>query len=384
MVQVPDYAAGLEGVIVNETGLSRVDGAEGKLYYCGYTIEDLVKYYDFETVSYLLLYKRLPTKQELQEFDAELKAERALTPRQEAGVVLTLKQGHPMAVLQTLVANIAMYDEDIDIRTPEAMRKRAIKIIAKMPTIVTLFDALRSGREVVRPRKDLSHAANMLYMLTGKEQEEVKNKLFDAALILHMDHGCNASTFAARVIASTEANIYTSIVGAIGALSGALHGGANERVVRMLDEIKSEDKVEAFINEKIKNREKIMGFGHRVYKVWDPRATILRSMAEDMASKAPESSHMVKLAEKVASVALEKFAEIGKSDIYPNVDFFSGAVYTALGLPIDFFTPVFAISRVVGWAAHHIEQMENNRIYRPRLVYSGDELGRAIPTELAD
>jgi citrate synthase len=370
------FPKGLEGVVVNYTALSKVDGVNGKLYYCGYPIEDVVEHCNFERAAFLLLNKRLPTPEELEEFTHLLRKEAPLSPHLEAMIVLTPKSGNPMMVLQALVASMAMHDPELSDKSIEAKRRKAIRIIAKMPTVVTMFDALRSGREVVRPHSNLSHAANMLYMLTGQIPSPISEQIFDTALMLHQDHGCNASTFTCRVVTSTEADIYSSIIAAVGALSGPLHGGANESVVRMLEEIKSEDEIEAYIDHKINNKEKIMGFGHRVYKCWDPRAVILRKLAKKLISELGAGADRIHIAEKFTEIALQKLKAIGKDNIYPNVDFFSGAVYEALGLPIDFFTPVFAISRVVGWAAHHFEQMEDNRIYRPKLEYIGAELGR--------
>ncbi len=371
-----NFALGLEGVIINYSGLSKVDGLGGKLYYCGYTIEDLVKNCNFEEVSFLLLNKRLPTKTELKEFEDKLRDERCLTPQLEAAIVLTPKKGQPMAVLQSLVSSLAMHDDEIDDKSFEAKNRKAMRIIAKMPTVVTMFDALRKGKPVVRPNKNLSHAANMLYMLTGVVPSEIEEKIFDAALILHMDHGCNASTFTARVVTSTEADIYTSVVAALGSLSGPLHGGANEAVLKMLDLVGPEANIKAFVANKIKNKEKLMGFGHRVYKVLDPRATILRELGIELTESIGKGAGKVHFAEEFAKETVAQLQAIGKDKIHPNVDFFSGAVYSALGLPMDFFTPVFAISRVVGWVAHHFEQLEGNRIYRPKLAYNGAELGR--------
>ena len=371
-----NYSKGLEGVVVNQTELSKVDGMKGKLYYCGFPIEDVVEHCNFERAAFLLLNKRLPTPTELKDFSELLSREASLTPHLEAMIVLTPKYGNPMMVLQALVANMAMHDPELSDKSIEAKRRKAVRIIAKMPTVVTMFDALRSRREVVRPHNNLSHAANMLYMLTGEIPSRIEEQIFDTALILHMDHGCNASTFTNRIVASTEADVYSSIIAAVGALSGPLHGGANESVLRMLEEITSEDEIEAFIDDKLNKKQKIMGFGHRVYKCWDPRAVILRKLAKKLISELGSGADRINIAEKFAEITLKKLAAIGKKGIYPNVDFFSGAVYEALGLPVDFFTPVFAISRVVGWAAHHFEQMENNRIYRPKLEYTGPELGR--------
>lgn len=378
------FSRGLEGVVVNHTALSKIDGVNGKLYYCGYPIEDVVEHCNFERAAFLLLNKRLPTPTELRDFTALLSKEACLTPRQEAMIVLTPKDGNPMMVLQALVASMAMHDPEMSDKSLAAKRRKAVRIIAKMPTVVTMFDALRSRRDVVRPHKNLSHAANMLYMLTGEIPSRIEEQIFDTALILHLDHGCNASTFTNRVVASTEADIYSSIIAAVGALSGPLHGGANESVLQMLEEIQSEDQIEKFIDGKLKNKQKIMGFGHRVYKCWDPRAVILRKLAKKLISELGAGAERIHIADKFAEITLKKLKAMGKEGIYPNVDFFSGAVYEALGLPVDFFTPVFAISRVVGWAAHHFEQMEDNRIYRPKLEYDGPELGRKFPQEMVN
>ncbi len=373
--KIENYYPGLEGVQVNDSGLSFVDGMGGKLYYCGYTIEDLVANCSFEHVAYLLLYKRLPTRKELDGFKEDLVRERYLDPHLKAIIVLTPQRGHPMAVLQGLLAQLAMHDPELSDRSIEAKRRKAIRMIAKMPLIVTYFDNLRgTGRTVVR-RDDLSHSANMLYMMTGKIPTPEEERIFDVALMLHMDHGCNNSTFTARVVSSTEADVYASVISAVGSLSGPLHGGANERVIEMLDQVGSLDEVEPFVEDLISQGKKIMGFGHRVYKTLDPRATLLRGLAEDLARERGDDECLDK-AIRFMEVTREKLDARGKTQIWPNVDFFSGVVYQALGMPKDMFTPVFAIARVVGWIGHHFEQLENNRIYRPRLAYIGEELGR--------
>jgi citrate synthase len=371
--QRKNYFPGLEGVMVNESGLSFVNGAEGKLHYCGYGIEDLARHCCFEEVAYLLIYRDLPTAAELEAFREKLVAERYLDPHLKAIIVLTPKQGHPMAVLQAMLAQLAMHDPEIADRSVEARRRKAIRIIAKMPLIVTYFDNLRHLDRTVVRRDDLSHAANMLYMLTGNVPSPDEERIFDVALTLHMDHGCNNSTFTARVVASTEADIFASIIAAIGSLSGPLHGGANERVVHMLEQISDIDQVEGFVANLLETNTKIMGFGHRVYKTMDPRATILRELAGDLA-KGGRTDRDLAIAMRFMEVARNKLDALGKRDIWPNVDFFSGVVYKTLGLPRDMFTPVFAISRVVGWIAHYLEQMESNRIYRPRLNYTGRTL----------
>lgn len=381
MEKAVEFAPGLEGVIANTSGLSFVDGQNGKLYYCGYDIEDLAQHCSFEEASYLLLYGELPDAGQLEAFEQELLAERYLDPHLKSIITLTPRDGHPMAVLQALVAQLAMHDSEIADKSEEAKRRKAIRIIAKIPLVVTYFDNLRRGIRTVEPREDLSHAANYLYMLRGEEPNEQEAHVFDVALTLHMDHGCNNSTFTNRVVTSTEADIYTSVVAALGSLSGPLHGGANEKVIHMLESIEEIDEVEPFIEDKIANREKIMGFGHRVYKVMDPRAKILRLLAADLVVNDPEMNKCLKKANHFYEVAEARFQAKGKKDLWPNVDFFSGVLYKALGLPRDFFTPVFAISRVVGWLAHHFEQMEDNRIYRPRFHYTGAPLGRDFVPE---
>lgn len=371
---VQNYFPGLEGVFVNETGMSSVDGINGRLYYCGYKIEDLAANCNFEHVAYLLLHKELPTRKQLARFKDDLIRERYLDPHLKAIIVLTPRHGHPMAVLQALVAQLAMHDPELADKSIEAKRRKAMRIIAKMPLVVTYFDNLRGRERTVVRRDDLSHAANMLYMLTGKVPTPEEERIFDVALILHMDHGCNNSTFTCRVVSSTEADIYTSVVAALGSLSGPLHGGANERVIEMLESIEHMDHIEPFVTSMITEGKKIPGFGHRVYKTLDPRATILRKMAEALARDRRDDHDLVK-AVRFMEVTREKLDELGKTQIWPNVDFFSGVVYKALGLPKDMFTAVFAISRVVGWVGHHFEQVQGNRIYRPRLIWIGRELG---------
>jgi citrate synthase len=369
-----NYFPGLDGVYINESGMSYVDGQAGKLYYCGYAIEDLAAHCNFEHVAFLLLNKRLPSRKELERFKDDLIRERYLDPHLKAIIVLTPRHGHPMAVLQALVAQLAMHDPELADKSIEAKRRKAMRIIAKMPLVVTYFDNLRGRERTVVRRDDLSHAANMLYMLTGRVPTPEEERIFDVALVVHMDHGCNNSTFTARVVSSTEADIYTTVVAALGSLSGPLHGGANERVIEMLEEIENFEDIEPFVTDMITQGKKIMGFGHRVYKTLDPRATILRKMAEDLARDRRDDRDLTK-AVRFMEVTRTKLDELGKTQIWPNVDFFSGVVYKALGLPKDMFTAVFAIARVVGWLGHHFEQVENNRIYRPRLVYTGRELG---------
>lgn len=367
---------GLEDVCINTTKLTQVDGIKGRLYYLGYPIEDIIKNnYSFEEVAYLFLHGRFPRAKQLKEFKDELSSERELDIRLKAILILTPQKGNLMALLQGMIAQLAMYDPEIADRSTEAKRRKALRIIARMPTAVTFFHRVRSNLDPVAPKHELSHAGNMLYMLTGKTPAKAEEDVFEKALILHMDHECNASTFASRIVASTEADIYSSVIAAIGALSGPLHGGANERVLRMLREVRHQygDDPSKYIEDCIKDKKKIMGFGHRVYKTTDPRATILRKLAKKLI-KTEEQLKELKFAENFADTVLKKLQESGKTTIYPNVDFFSGVVYEMLNLPLDFFTPTFAIARVVGWIAHYFEQTSDNRIYRPRLKYIGPKL----------
>lgn len=364
---------GLENVCVNTSNLTYINGTEGKLYYLGYPIEYVVGHHSFEKVVYLFLHGKFPNSKQLKEFKEKLASERNLDNHLKAVLILTPQTGHPMAVLQTMLAQLAMYDPEIRDNSPEALRRKAIRIIAKMPTVVTFFHKARSNQEPVSPRFDLSHAANMLYMLTGKVPSKTQEEVFDKALILHVDHECNASTFTSRVVASTEADIYSAVIAAIGSLSGPLHGGANEKVIKMFKEIEREKDIEKYIDDCFQNKKKIMGFGHRVYKAMDPRAIILRHLAKKLA-KTEEQVQYIRFAEKFADTTLRKLQQTGKTAIYPNVDLFSGVVYKMLGLPLDFFTPTFAIARVVGWIAHYFEQARDNRIYRPMLKYTGPKL----------
>jgi len=340
---------------------------EGRLYYRGYAIEDLAEHTTFEETSYLLLYGELPTKAQLAQFDARLREHRRLKYK-IVDVLKTLPDsGHPMDALQAGVAAMGMFYPSHDVNDKKVQEESVIRLIAKLPTLVAAFHRVRHGDEAILPRDDLSHASNFLYMLTGKEPDPVSAKTLDVCLVLHAEHSMNASTFAARVVGSTLADPYTVISSAIGALSGPLHGGANEEVLIMLDEIGSLEKAEPFINEKVEKKEKIMGLGHRVYKAKDPRATIMQGLADEL-FKSLGSDTRYEIAKKIESITFERLAPKG---IYPNVDFYSGILYAKLGIEPDLFTPIFAVARVSGWLAHWLEQLENNRIYRPDQIYTG-------------
>jgi len=354
---------GLEDIIAGESAISFIDGREGKLIYRGYDIHDLVQG-SFEEVAYLLINGELPTQDQLNEFVAQIRAESSL-PREIIAQMMNLPaESNGMEALRGIVSSLSFYDPDKNDNGPEANYRKAIRLIAKTPLVVALYHRIRSGGDIYMPKPNLSIAANFLWMLFGTTASDEHVRMFDVALILHADHEFNASTFTARVIAATLSDMYSAVVGAIGALKGPLHGGANERVIRMLLEIGDEDKAESWIREALASKKKIMGFGHRVYKTEDPRATHLRRMSEQLGEETeqPKWFRMSRTIEQI--VQQEK-------GLYPNVDFYSASTYYMMGIPIELFTPVFAMSRMVGWTAHVIEQQSDNRLIRPASEYTG-------------
>tara|TARA_B110000116_G_scaffold269243_1_gene284804 strand:- start:705 stop:1841 length:1137 start_codon:yes stop_codon:yes gene_type:complete len=359
---------GLDGVVVAESGMSYIDGEKGILIYRGHLIEDLADKSNFEEVLYLLWNERLPKKSELLEFKGMLKDKRELPEGILRSIEeLTIQGETPMAALRTAVSMISAYDnEDEVVGDKDLIFERGMNITAKIPTIIAAFDRFRRGEKNIEPRRDLDHAANFLYMLTGETPDEVLSKTLDIALILHCDHGLNASTFAARVTVSTLADIYGAITSAIGCLSGPLHGGANQKVMKMLLEI--EDKKinpEIWVKNALDGGRKIPGFGHRVYKIKDPRANILGEMSESMGiSKGDLKWHEY-------SRIIEKFVE-EKKGLAANVDFYSASAYYQMGIASDLYTPIFAMSRIGGWVGHIIEQYSGNRLIRPRANYVGE------------
>jgi citrate synthase len=366
---------GLRDVVAASTKISQVDGKRGILVYRGYTIETLAANSTYEEVAYLILYGKLPTQIELDQFTEQLKRERWI-PRVlvEAGQRLPHTTA-PMDVLQGTVPILAGYDSEAAMETREANIRKAIRLIAKLPTSVACWARSREGRDFIAPRDDLSHAANFLYMLHGKEPDPEVARIFDICLILHADHQFNASTFACRVVASTRAHMYSAVGAGIGALAGVLHGGANEEVMKMLKEIDAPEYLESFVREKLDGGGRIMGMGHALYKTMDPRASILKSFAAGLAERT-NNRQWFELSSKLDEVARKEFKARGKENIHPNVDFYSASVYTAMGIPTDLFTPIFAISRVAGWAAHIIEEKFADAqpkpiIYRPEAEYIG-------------
>jgi len=369
--EIACYSPGLAGIPVAESSVSYVDGQRGHLEYRGIDIEELAEKSSYEETAYLLLNGRLPTAEELASFDGELRRHRRIKFRISDMMKCFPESAHPMDSLQATVAALGMFypfPKDVAGRLDEdTAHKVCVNLIAKMPALVAAHARMRHGDDPIAPRDDLSHAANFFYMLTGEEPYALTQRIMDVALIVHAEHTMNASTFSALVTASTEADPYTSISAAIGTLSGPLHGGANEDVLYMLDEIGTVEHAEAYLNAKLAHKEKIAGLGHRVYKTKDPRATLLQKLYVQLTEKMG-SDPTYEIARHIEDLSK---STLGAKGVCPNVDFYSGIVYRKLGIPVDLFTPVFAVSRVAGWLAHWKEQLSNNRIYRPNQIYTG-------------
>src|SRR5438094_2487057 len=358
---------GLADVPVAESAVSFIDGKRARLEYRGIAVETLARESCFEETAWLLLKGDLPTQRELAEFDHQLRHHRRIKYKLRDLIKCLPGTGRPMDALQAGVAAMGMFYPARDVTNHESNWISAIRLIAKLPTVVAAFHRLRHGDEAIEPRDDLDHAANFYYMLFEREPSPAVRKVIDACLVLHAEHTMNASTFSGRVTGSTLANPYTVVSSAIGTLTGPLHGGANEEVLEMLDEISKAAGARAWAEDAVAHKKKIMGFGHRVYKVKDPRATVLQELAEHVFAET-QRPKMYDLALELEQVLA---GLLGPKGIYPNVDFYSGIVYTALGIPRDLFTPIFAIARVAGWLAHWLEQVKNNRIFRPEQVYVG-------------
>ena len=369
-----EYAKGLEGVIANESALSNVEGLKGELSYVGYDINDLVEHCCFGEVSYLLLKGRLPNNKELENFQRKLRQHRDLPPQVVDFIKGAPKDSSPMDVLRTGVSMLGLYDKLSKIGEPDhdALYESAISIMARIPVIVAYFHRARMGMDLPPIRTDLGGAAHFLYLINGEEPTEAAAKTLDIAYILHADHGMNASTFSARVTVATLSDIYSGMTSAIGTLKGPLHGGANEGVIHMLEDIGSEDKVEAYVEDCLERKKKIMGIGHRVYKVLDPRAPHLKKMALQLTEELGEPK-WINMSNRIAEIMLER------KGLNANVDFYSATVYYSLGIPTDLFTPIFAIARASGWAAQILEQLRDNRLYRPLTKYVGPQELRPVP-----
>jgi citrate synthase len=368
---------GLRGIEVADTRISNIDGEKGKLIYRGYDILDLTKYSTFEETAYLLLHDELPTKEQLEEFKTKLKEARFIPKQMQANMGNWRKDADPMDMLQAFVSALAgYYDEEFS--TKESSYDKAINLISKTATMVASWHRIRNGLKIIDPDPTLDHAANFLYMMFGEKPDPEIEKIFDICLILHADHTFNASTFIARQVASTRAHIFSAASAAIGALSGELHGGANYEVMKMLLEIGDIEKVDTWIEEHMQKGERIMGMGHAVYKTYDPRAQVLKELSRKLAEKTGDPWYGI--TEKVETTTISEIKKLKGRDIYPNVDLYSASLYYMLKIPMDLNTPIFALSRVVGWAAHIIEEKfaeaaPKPALYRPKAVYVGKYCG---------
>lgn len=372
-----EYKPGLEGIPATRSSISHVNGTKGILEYRGIKIEDLAAKSSFLETAYLLIWGSLPSEGELEEFQTDILYHRRIKYRIRDMMKCFPESGHPMDALQTSAAALGLFYSRRALDNPEYIRKAVVRLLAKIPTMVAAFHQMRKGNDAIQPNDNLDYATNFLYMLTERKPHAIAAKVFDVCLTLHAEHTINASTFSAMVTASTLTDPYGVIASAVGTLAGPLHGGANEEVLLMLEKIGSVNNVVPYIEEKIARKQKIMGFGHRVYKVKDPRAKILQSLADQLFEETGYDSYY-KIALEVEKVVAGK---LGAKGIYPNVDFYSGLVYQKLGIPSDLFTPIFAIARVAGWLAHWKEQLTVNRIFRPTQVYTGEHNAPYIPME---
>lgn len=362
----PTKSRGLEGVTALDTELSFIDGQKGELIYRGYDIRDLAQNASFEETAYLLWKGELPTQSELDELNRQLREARPVHPdlldhlRHH-----TPKDANPMAAMRTALSMLAAYDDEADVMEPEANYRKAVRITAKLPTLVAAFDRIRKGKDPIAPTQEGSTAYDFLYMLNGEEPGPAAQQIMDAALVLHAEHGLNASTFTARVIGATLSDMYSAVVGAMGALKGPLHGGANIEVMKTLLALdESGETAQEFVDRKLANKEKIMGIGHRVYKTLDPRAVILRDMLSGLSEEKGETKWL-EMSDTIRQTVVDR------KGLDANVDFYSASVYYLLGIETDLYTPIFAISRMTGWTAHLLEQWQDNRLIRPRAEYVG-------------
>lgn len=379
MSNEPEFRPGLEDVPAAKSAVSFLDGKKARLEYRGIPVEVLAKESCFEETAWLLIKGELPSQKQLADFDHDLRHRRAIHLRLKDTIRTFPADAHPMDALQTSVAALGMFYPCKTVADPAKNWDAAMRLIAAMPTVVAASARIRTGMEMIEPRDDLDHAANFYYMLFGKEPSPSTRKVLDACLILHAEHQMNASTFTARVIGSTLATPYQTIAGAIGSLSGPLHGGANEEVLRQLEEIGSAANVKTWLDAKrtVDPKFKVMGFGHRVYKVKDARATVLQDLAEHIFAETSRPKNYE------TALELERYGEsiYGPKGVYPNVDFYSGVVYQSMGIPSDLFTPIFAIARVAGWLAHWTEQLIGNRIFRPEQISTGKNDVAYVPLE---
>lgn len=377
MTVICEYKPGLENIPAAQSSISYVDGQNGILEYRGISIEALAEKSTFLEVAYLLIWGELPTQEDLEAFEHDIRYHRRIKYRIRDMMKCFPETGHPMDALQASAAALGLFYSRRALPDPSYIRQAVVRLIAKIPTMVAAFQLMRKGNDPVSPRDDLDYSANFLYMLNEREPDPLAARIFDICLTLHAEHTMNASTFSARVTASTLTDPYAVVASAVGTLAGPLHGGANEEVIDMLEEIGSVANVRPYLENCLERKAKIMGFGHRVYKVKDPRATILQKLAEQLFDKFGDDKYY-DIALELERVVEEKLAHKG---IYPNVDFYSGLVYRKLGIPTDLFTPIFAIARVAGWLAHWKEQLGENRIFRPTQIYTGDHNISYTPIE---
>ncbi|MEP6662349.1 MAG: citrate synthase [Verrucomicrobiota bacterium] len=370
----PISAKGLEGIIAARTTLSDVRGDVGELIYRGYNINELAGNVAYEEVVFLLHYGHLPNSKELAELKGNLSSHRDL-PKGVIDLIKSLpKDALPMHAIRTGISALGCFDPHADDDSVDANREKAVKLIAQIPVITAYFHRLRQGKELVHPDAKLGEAANFLYMIDGEKPSAEKESTVDLCYVLHADHGMNASTFSARVTIATLSDMYSAITSAIGTLKGPLHGGANEGVIKMLQEIGGMDEVDSYVQEALAQKKKIMGIGHRVYKTLDPRAPHLKRMAQILSAKLGEPK-WIQMSERIAELMLKE------KHLNANVDFYSATVYYSLGIPTDLFTPIFAIARTAGWTAHILEQLQDNRLIRPQSEYIGPVGLKVIPIE---
>lgn len=372
-----EYQPGLANVPAAESGISFIDGDNSILEYRGVSIEGLAQKSTFLETAYLLIWGHFPTKDELDTFENDILHHRRIKYRIRDMMKCFPESGHPMDALQTSAAALGLFYSRRALDNPEYIRAAVVRLLAKIPTMVAAFHLMRKGNDPIQPNDDLDYATNFLYMLTERMPDPLAARILDVCLILHAEHTMNASTFSARVTASTLTDPYAVIASAVGTLAGPLHGGANEEVLLMLEEIGSVKNVPAYVDKCLANKQKIMGFGHRVWRVKDPRSILLQDLAKQLFEKTGHDEYYD------VAVALEEAVteRLGEKKIYPNVDFYSGLVYRKMGIPSDLFTPIFAIARVAGWLAHWKEQLVENRIFRPTQIYTGNHNSPYIPIE---
>lgn len=374
-----EYSKGLEGIIAGESKICKIGGGRGTLRYMGYSIEDLVENTSFEEVTYLLLYGELPQRDKLEDFSRRMREGRDLKPPILEMIRSFPRDSHAMELLQSVISYLSGYVDHKIEHSATCNCRTTLHQIAQMPSVIAAFYRFKNNMEYVPPRNDLSHGANFLSMLHGKEPEPLEAEIMDKCLILHAEHSFNASTFTARVVASTLSTCYCSISAAIGSLFGSLHGGANEKVMDMVEAIGSKDRASAWVNKALDGHEKIMGMGHRVYKARDPRAKIMEDFLYELSKKKNDFTYYTILKE-IQRVFRKRMEERGKP-IYANVDFFSGSVYSLMGIPSSLFTPLFVMARVSGWLSHILEQRSDNRLFRPRALYTGYEERPFVPLD---